>query len=51
MYKDYLMFGYSYDFTTTNIRKYSTGTHEVMLGLRFSRKQASTWETKTSAAF
>lgn len=51
MYKDYLMFGYSFDFTTTNIKKYSTGTHEVMLGLRFSRKQASTWETKTSAAF
>lgn len=46
MYKDYLMFGYSYDFTTTNIRNYSTGTHEVMLGIRFSRKQASTWETK-----
>lgn len=43
MYKDYLMFGYSYDFCTTNIKKYSTGTHEVMLGLRFSRKQASTW--------
>lgn len=46
MYKDYLMFGYSYDFTTTNLRNYSTGTHEIMLGLRFSRKQASTWETK-----
>lgn len=44
MYKDYLMFGYSYDFCSTNIKKYSTGTHEVMLGLRFSRKQARTWE-------
>lgn len=43
MYKDYLTFGYSYDFCATNIKKYSTGTHEVMLGLRFSRKQASTW--------
>lgn len=51
MYKDYLMFGYSYDFTTTNIKNYSSGTHEVMLGLRFSRKQASTWETKTKSAF
>lgn len=47
MYKDYLMIGYSYDFTTTKIRKYSTGTHELMLGLRFSRKQAATWEGKT----
>ena len=46
MYKDYLMFGYSYDVTTTRIRKYSGGTHEIMLGLRFSRKQAATWETK-----
>ncbi|MEI8136192.1 MAG: type IX secretion system membrane protein PorP/SprF [Bacteroidota bacterium] len=43
-YKNYLMIGYSYDFTTTNIRKYSTGTHEIMLGIRFSRKQAATWE-------
>jgi type IX secretion system PorP/SprF family membrane protein len=46
MYKDYLLIGYSYDFTTSNIRKYSSGTHEIMLGLRFSRKQASTWESK-----
>jgi len=46
MYKDYLLIGYSYDFTTTQVRKYSSGTHELMLGLRFSRKQASTWEGK-----
>jgi type IX secretion system PorP/SprF family membrane protein len=44
MYKNYLLIGYSYDFTTTAIRKYSTGTHEIMLGIRFSQKQASTWE-------
>jgi type IX secretion system PorP/SprF family membrane protein len=44
MYKNYLMIGYSYDITTTNIKKYSTGTHEIMLGLRFSRRQAATWE-------
>lgn len=43
-YKNYLLIGYSYDITTTNIKKYSTGTHEVMLGIRFSRKQAATWE-------
>ena len=46
MYKDYLLIGYSYDFTTTVVRKYSNGTHELMLGLRFSRKQAATWEGK-----
>lgn len=43
MYKNYLMIGYSFDFTTTNIKKYSSGTHEVMLGIRFSKKQARTW--------
>jgi type IX secretion system PorP/SprF family membrane protein len=46
MFKDYLMFGYSFDFSSTNIRNYSSGTHEVMLGIRFSRKQASTWQNK-----
>jgi type IX secretion system PorP/SprF family membrane protein len=45
MYNNYLMIGYSYDFSTTNIRKYSSGTHEVMLGIHFSRKQASAWKT------
>ena len=25
-------FGYSYDITTSNIKKYSNGTHEIMLG-------------------
>ena len=44
LYQDYLLIGYSYDITTTNIKKYSTGSHEVMLGIRFSRKQAATWE-------
>ena len=45
-YKNYLIIGYSFDFTTTNIKKYSTGTHEIMLGIRFSRKQSATWEEK-----
>jgi type IX secretion system PorP/SprF family membrane protein len=48
MYKDYLTIGYSYDVTTTRIKKISGGTHELMLGLRFSRKQAATWESKTN---
>lgn len=47
MYKNYLMIGYSYDFTTTNIRKYSTGTHELMLGLRFSKGQSKHWQDDT----
>jgi type IX secretion system PorP/SprF family membrane protein len=44
LYQNYLLVGYSFDFTTTNIRRYSTGTHEIMLGIRFSKKQAATWE-------
>jgi type IX secretion system PorP/SprF family membrane protein len=46
MYENYLLIGYSYDFTTTDIKRYSTGTHELMLGLRFSRKQAATWNSQ-----
>lgn len=46
MYQDYLTVGYSYDVTTTKIRKYSSGSHEIMLGLRFSKRQAATWESK-----
>lgn len=30
-------FGYSYDFTTSRIGKYSTGTHEIILGLMLGR--------------
>ncbi len=43
MYKNYLMIGYSYDYTTTNLKKYSSGTHELMLGLRFSKQQSKHW--------
>lgn len=35
-YKRNLSFGYSYDFTTSNLRNYSTGTHELFIGIRFS---------------
>jgi type IX secretion system PorP/SprF family membrane protein len=48
MYRNYLMIGYSYDFTTSNVRKYSSGTHEIMVGIRFSKKQATTWGRTTS---
>jgi type IX secretion system PorP/SprF family membrane protein len=37
-YKNYLSIGYSYDITTSNIKNYSTGTHELMLGVRFVRR-------------
>lgn len=35
LYKEWLLIGYSYDYTTTRIRNYSSGSHEIMLGLRF----------------
>ncbi|MCD6068519.1 MAG: Bacteroidetes-specific putative rane protein [Bacteroidetes bacterium] len=37
MHNNWLMVGYSYDYTTTNLQKYSSGTHEITLGLRFSK--------------
>ncbi len=30
-----LLFGYSYDFTTTTLKSYSNGTHEVFFAIRF----------------
>jgi len=40
-YKDQLSFGYSYDLSITDIKKYSTGTHELMLGIRFNKFKES----------
>jgi type IX secretion system PorP/SprF family membrane protein len=37
LHRNNLMIGYSYDFTTTNLKNYSDGTHELMLGIRFVR--------------
>lgn len=34
---DKIVFGYSHDFTTSEIRDYSTGTHELMLGLNIAK--------------
>jgi type IX secretion system PorP/SprF family membrane protein len=36
-YKDMLTIGYSYDITTTNLKKYNTGSHEIMLGVKFGK--------------
>ena len=35
-YEDMLIFGYSYDIGLSSIRKYNTGTHEIMIGYRFN---------------
>jgi type IX secretion system PorP/SprF family membrane protein len=36
---DYLTLGYSMDFTTSNLRNYSNGTHEIFLGIRFGKEK------------
>ena len=32
-----LTFAYAYDFTTSNIKNYSSGTHELMVCIRFNK--------------
>ncbi len=39
--KENITFAYSYDFTMTNIKKYSTGTHELMIGIKFHKMKES----------
>ncbi len=39
LFKQNILLGYSYDFTTSNLRNYSSGTHELMIGVRFVRPQ------------
>ena len=46
MFKGWLMVAYSYDYSITPIRKYNSGTHEVMLGMRFMPAKKKTEEEK-----
>lgn len=40
-FMDQIYFGYSYDIVVTPIRKHSSGTHEILIGAKFSKlKQA-----------
>lgn len=36
--QDYLAIGYSYDITTSDLKRYSAGTHEIVLRVRFGKK-------------
>ncbi|MBT4774728.1 MAG: type IX secretion system membrane protein PorP/SprF [Crocinitomicaceae bacterium] len=36
-YKNNILLGFSYDFTTSNLKNYSTGVYEVMLGIKFTK--------------
>lgn len=37
IFRENLQLGYAYDFTTTNLGNYNTGTHEIIIGVRFKR--------------
>lgn len=50
-YKDFLVIAYSYDMTTSNLKNYSSGTHEVMVGVRFRPwKKVATESTDAAPA-
>ena len=38
-YQEVLSIGYAYDITTTDLKNYSHGTHEVLLGITFGNKK------------
>ena len=40
-YKNQLRIGYSFDFTTTDLRNYNSGTHEIMLGFVFAGSKST----------
>lgn len=37
-YQDNLLVGYSYDITTTGLKNYNNGTHEIMVGISFMNR-------------
>jgi type IX secretion system PorP/SprF family membrane protein len=39
-HKENLTFGYSYDITTSNLKNYNNGTHELIIALRFKAPAA-----------
>jgi hypothetical protein len=36
VHEDHFIFGYAYDIGISTLRKYNTGTHEIMIGYRFN---------------
>jgi type IX secretion system PorP/SprF family membrane protein len=47
-YKEKLQIAYSYDITTSHLKKYSDGSHELMLGYRFYSNKKETKTDKKS---
>jgi len=48
--KKTFQFGYSFDMTTTNLRNYNSGTHEVMLAITFGKSLPPVSTSGVSAA-
>jgi type IX secretion system PorP/SprF family membrane protein len=46
IFRENLMLGYSYDVTTTDLGNYSTGTHELVFGVKFNKKGLKKTEAK-----
>ncbi len=42
--KDLIIVGYSYDFATSRLKSYSSGTHEIMIGAKFGKIKSTTAE-------
>ena len=38
-YKNYISFGYSYDFTISNLTSYSGGSHELLFRILFQKQK------------
>ena len=47
VYRENLELGYAYDFTTTNLGNYSTGTHELIIAVRFNKSGVARAESKS----
>lgn len=47
IYRENLELGYAYDFTTTNLGNYSTGTHELIIAVRFNKNGVKRPESKS----
>ena len=47
IYRENLELGYAYDFTTTNLGNYSTGTHELIIAVRFNKNGVTRPESRS----
>ena len=48
-YKDFLLIAYSYDMSTSNLKNYSNGSHELMVGVKFQPWKKKSTESPEAA--